>query len=208
MKPLTKRQQVVLDFVCDFAGDRGFSPSLREIGEAMGLANISAVRGHVAALERKGYLKKEPDKPRAISIIQPPSLMSRLKRRLHEYARTDEGVFHQVVYGIILAARRLQPLFHAETREYLDEAIDHLRSEHGWKVKRKRVENDHLVLVVAVWPNHSPDLAASRIRSAIENSFKRHGIGNAQRLWARGYAITTDLDQLDEIERQFLATCS
>jgi len=74
MRPLTPRQQAILDFVSQFSRERGFAPSLREIGQAVGLANTSAVRGHVAALERKGVLRKEPDQPRSISVVtSPPS---------------------------------------------------------------------------------------------------------------------------------------
>lgn len=72
MRPLTPKQQAILDFVGEFSRDRGFAPSLREIGEAVGLTNVSAVRGHVAALEKKGCLRKEPDQPRSISVVTPP----------------------------------------------------------------------------------------------------------------------------------------
>jgi repressor LexA len=207
MKLLTQRQQVILEFVSEFSCNRGFSPSLREIGEAIGLPNVSAVRGHVAALEKKGYIRKEPDKPRSISIIQAQSLMSRIKRKLHEFARTDEGVIHKVAYGIVLATKQLSPLLLPETREYLDEALTRLCTEHGWKLTNKRIKPDHIVIGIEVWPNHSPELTVVRIRTSIENSLKRHKLLKNQHLWTKGYAVTTDLEQLDEIERQFLETC-
>ena len=207
MRLLTQRQQAVLDFVCEFSQERGFSPSLREIGQAVGLVNVSAVRGHVAALERKGYIRKEPDQPRSISVVKSPSLMSRIKRKLHEFARTDEGVLHKVRYGIVLATWGLKPLLHADTRSYLDEAVNHLCVEHGWRSMETRVRPDHLILVVEVWPNHSPELTARRVRAATENALKRHGVEAMGRVWARGYAITTNLEELDEIVRQFLAAC-
>jgi hypothetical protein len=69
------------------------------------------------------------------------------------------------------------------------------------------VQGGHLVLVVEVWPNHSPDLTARRIRAAAEHALRRRGLRRAERLWARGYAVTTDLEQLDEMEQQFLETC-
>jgi len=207
MKLLTQRQQVILEFVSEFSCNRGFSPSLREIGEAIGLPNVSAVRGHVAALEKKGYLRKEPDKPRSISIVQSPSLISRIKRKLHEFARTDEGVIHKVAYGIVLATKQCLPLLQPETREYLDESLTRLCTEHGWKLISKRVKPDRIAIVVEVWPNHSPELTVVRIRTSIENSFKRHKFLKAQHLWTKGYAVTTDIEQMDEIERQFLKTC-
>jgi repressor LexA len=207
MKLLTQKQQIILEFVSDFSCSRGFSPSLREIGEAIGLPNVSAVRGHVAALERKGYIRKEPDKPRSISVIQSPSLMSLIKRKLHEFARTDEGVIHKVAYGIVLATKQCLPLLQPEIREYLDESLARLCTEHGWKLANKRVKPNHIVIVIEVWPNHSPELTVARIRTSIENLLKRHKLLKNQHLWTKGYAVTTDLEQLDEIERQFVATC-
>jgi REP element-mobilizing transposase RayT len=206
MRPLTPRQQAVLSFVSEFSRERGFAPSLREIGEAVGLVNVSAVRGHVAALEKKGCLRKEPDQPRSISVVGPPSLMSRLKRKLHEFARTDEGVLHRVQYGVVLATRGLQPFLQHDARSCLEETLGRLGAEHGWRFIQRRIHPDHLVLAVEVWPNHSPELTAHRVRAATENALKRHGLRAVSHVWARGYAVTTDLGQLDEIVRQFMAT--
>ena len=205
MRPLTPRQQAILDFVGEFSRDRGFAPSLREIGQAVGLTNISAVRGHVAALAKKGRLRKEPDQPRSISVVSSPSLISRIKRKLHEFAKTDEGVLHSVQYGVVLATGCLQPLLQHEEKTCLEETLSRLGIEHGWKFIQKRIHPDHLVLVVQVWPNHSPELTAHRLRTATENAFKRQRLRGVSRIWARGYAVTTDLGQLDEIVRQFLA---
>jgi REP element-mobilizing transposase RayT len=204
MRPLTPRQQAILDFVGEFSRDRGFAPSLREIGEAVGLTNVSAVRGHVAALEKKGYLRKEPDQPRSISVVASPSLISRLKRKLHEFAKTDEGVIHSVQYGVVLATQGLRPLLDREAKVRLEETLTHLGTEHGWKIVQKRVYPDHLVLVIEVWPNHSPELAARRLRAATESTLGRQVRGASNHIWARGYAVTTNLAQLDEIVRQFL----
>ena len=205
MRPLTPKQQAILDFVGEFSRDRGFAPSLREIGEAVGLTNVSAVRGHVAALEKKGALRKEPDQPRSISVIRSPSLLSRIKRKLHEFARTDEGVLHSVQYGVVLATQGLGPLLQHDAGTCLEDTLRRLGAEHGWKFIQQRIHPDHLVLVVEVWPNHSPELTARRLRAATENALKRHGHVAANRVWARGYAVTTNPAQLDEIVRQFLA---
>lgn len=204
MRPLTPRQQAIFDFVGEFSRDRGFAPSLREIGEAVGLTNISAVRGHVAALEKKGFLKKQPDQPRTISVVACPSLMSRIKRKLHEFARTDEGVLHRVQYGVVLATQGLQPLLQHDAKACLEETLSRLGAEHGWKFIQKRIHPDHLVLVVEVWPNHSPELTAHRLRAAVQNALRRRGLRAANRIWARGYGVTTNIEQLDEIVRQFL----
>jgi len=68
---LSKRQQDILDFIKQEVRSKGYPPSVREIGEAVGLASSSTVHGHLARLENKGLIRRDPTKPRAIEIIQP-----------------------------------------------------------------------------------------------------------------------------------------
>ncbi|MBS4217651.1 transcriptional repressor LexA [Bacillus sp. FJAT-49711] len=71
MIKLSKRQQDILDFIKFEVKSKGYPPSVREIGEAVGLASSSTVHGHLARLENKGLIRRDPTKPRAIEIIQP-----------------------------------------------------------------------------------------------------------------------------------------
>ncbi|MCJ8006364.1 transcriptional repressor LexA [Lederbergia wuyishanensis] len=71
MIKLSKRQQDILDFIKMEVKSKGYPPSVREIGEAVGLASSSTVHGHLARLENKGLIRRDPTKPRAIEIIQP-----------------------------------------------------------------------------------------------------------------------------------------
>ena len=66
---LSKRQQDILDFIKSEVRQKGYPPSVREIGEAVGLASSSTVHGHLARLESKGLIRRDPTKPRAIEII-------------------------------------------------------------------------------------------------------------------------------------------
>jgi len=66
---LTDRQRQTLEFIATTVAERGYPPSVREIGEAMGLASSSTVHSHLQALQRKGYLKIDPTKPRAIEVL-------------------------------------------------------------------------------------------------------------------------------------------
>jgi repressor LexA len=66
---LTERQRQVLELVAEMVAERGYPPSVREIGEALGLASSSTVHSHLQALQRKGYLKIDPTKPRAIEVL-------------------------------------------------------------------------------------------------------------------------------------------
>jgi repressor LexA len=65
---LTPRQQEILVFIEKTVGDRGYPPSVREIGEAVGLASPSTVHSHLHTLQRLGYLRRDPTKPRAIEL--------------------------------------------------------------------------------------------------------------------------------------------
>ncbi|WP_223700107.1 transcriptional repressor LexA [Sutcliffiella deserti] len=65
---LSKRQQDILNFIKKEVQDKGYPPSVREIGEAVGLASSSTVHGHLARLESKGLIRRDPTKPRAIEI--------------------------------------------------------------------------------------------------------------------------------------------
>jgi len=76
-KGLTKRQREILTYVMDSLQERGYPPSVREIGSALGLTSSSTVHSHLAALEKKGFIHRDPSKPRAIEILkdgasQPP----------------------------------------------------------------------------------------------------------------------------------------
>ena len=69
MVKISKRQQDILDFIKGEVKSKGYPPSVREIGEAVGLASSSTVHGHLARLESKGLIRRDPTKPRAIEIL-------------------------------------------------------------------------------------------------------------------------------------------
>jgi repressor LexA len=68
---LTLRQRKVLEMIRDSVDTRGYPPSLREIGEVVGLTSPSSVAHQLKMLERKGYLRRDPHRPRAIEIVIP-----------------------------------------------------------------------------------------------------------------------------------------
>jgi repressor LexA len=79
--PLTARQQQVLEFVDQEVRRRGYPPSVREIGEAVGLSSSSTVHAHLGALQDKGYLRRDPTKPRAIEVCYEPDSGAVVDRR-------------------------------------------------------------------------------------------------------------------------------
>jgi repressor LexA len=66
---LTGRQQEIWGFLVDYLDGHGYPPTVREIGEAVGLASPSTVHAHLANLERAGLLRRDPTKPRALELI-------------------------------------------------------------------------------------------------------------------------------------------
>jgi repressor LexA len=68
---LTPRQRRILEFISDTVRERGYPPTVREIGEAVGLTSSSSVHAQLANLERRGHLHKDPTKPRAVTLTEP-----------------------------------------------------------------------------------------------------------------------------------------
>jgi repressor LexA len=66
---LTDRQQQILDLIHNTVRARGYPPSVREIGDAVGLSSPSTVHSHLSTLVREGYLRRDPSKPRAIEVL-------------------------------------------------------------------------------------------------------------------------------------------
>ena len=69
---LTPRQQEILEFIDVQISDRGYPPSVREIGDAVGLTSPSTVHSHLATLQDRGFIQRDPSKPRAIKVRLDP----------------------------------------------------------------------------------------------------------------------------------------
>lgn len=69
-KPLSKRQQAIYDFICEYSKEHSYPPSVREIGAAVGLASPSTVHTHLKVLEQRGYITRDSNKPRTIEVVQ------------------------------------------------------------------------------------------------------------------------------------------
>jgi repressor LexA len=78
---LTQRQREILEIIEQHMRDRGYPPSVREIGDAVGLASPSTVHSHLNTLERLGFLRRDPTKPRALEVRFDPSSGAAVERR-------------------------------------------------------------------------------------------------------------------------------
>jgi len=79
-KHLSSRQRKVLECIKETVRVRGYPPSVREIGETVGLSSSSTVHGHLQRLEEKGFIRRDPLKPRAIEVLDP---MGQGRRSVH-----------------------------------------------------------------------------------------------------------------------------
>ena len=68
-KQITDRQRQILDLILETVDRRGYPPSVREIGDAVGLSSPSTVHSHLSSLVDQGYLRRDPTKPRAIEVV-------------------------------------------------------------------------------------------------------------------------------------------
>jgi repressor LexA len=120
---LTRRQQAILDVIRDSVERRGYPPSIREICESAGLASTSSVAHQLAMLERKGFLRRDPNRPRAVDVrtsAGAPAKKGKAARRAlavtDDAPRGDTPVFVPVVGriaagGPILAEQMIEDLF-------------------------------------------------------------------------------------------------
>jgi repressor LexA len=100
---LSERQSKILEFIKQEIHKKGYPPSVREIGEAVGLLSSSTVHGHLQTLEDKGYIRRDPTKPRAIEILDSSS-----------EALDNRKVIHIPIIGRVTAG---QPILAVENVE-------------------------------------------------------------------------------------------
>ncbi|MEX3611137.1 transcriptional repressor LexA [Rothia sp. LK2588] len=72
-RPLTARQQKILTAIAEAIENRGYPPSMREIGDIVGLASLSSVTHQLSRLEEMGYIRRDPKRPRAIEVLDEPT---------------------------------------------------------------------------------------------------------------------------------------
>jgi repressor LexA len=87
---LTPRQQRILNVIRDSLENRGYPPSMREIGELVGLTSSSSVSHQLKMLEQKGFIKRDPNRPRAIEVFLPEVLAARRSIGAAEETSYDE----------------------------------------------------------------------------------------------------------------------
>ena len=124
-RTLTPKQRQILRFIHDKVRERGYPPSVREIGEALGLRSTSTVHAHLSRLEEKGFIRRDPAKPRAIELLERDA---------------DGGALEVPILGRVAAG---QPLLAAEQVEgWLSLPASIVRGERAFLL---RVRGDSMV---------------------------------------------------------------
>src|ERR1051325_5894281 len=103
MQGLTQRQEQTLDFIRQSIEERGYPPTLREIGEYMGIRSTNGVNDHLRALERKGYLRREDMKSRALRVVDQSDRGGAPKAPTDENL-IDVRILRRVAAGLALLA--------------------------------------------------------------------------------------------------------
>src|SRR6201985_13838 len=136
MQGLTARQEQTLDFIRRSIEERGYPPTLREIGEYMGIRSTNGVNDHLRALERKGYLRREDMKSRALKLVSSVSGESS-----NSVKANDDDVVEVQVLGRVAAGL---PLY-AEENVIDTVRVDRMLVRGGREVFGLRVTGDSMI---------------------------------------------------------------
>lgn len=137
MQGLTKRQEQTLDFIRKSIEERGYPPTLREIGESMGIRSTNGVNDHLRALERKGYLRREDMKSRALKLVEEPTSPAVTERA----SVSDEDMVEVAILGRVAAGL---PLL-AEENVVDTVRVDRMLVRGGRDVFGLRVAGDSMI---------------------------------------------------------------
>ncbi len=170
---LTRRQQSILDVIRDSVERRGYPPSIREICESAGLASTSSVAHQLAMLERKGFLRRDPNRPRAVDVRSQAAVTAgkgKAARRAvavtDDAPRGDRPVFVPVIGriaagGPILAEQMIEDVFPlpksivGEGTLFMlkvvgDSMVDAAIADGDWVVVRQQPDAENGVIVAAM----------------------------------------------------------
>lgn len=157
---LTGKRKQILDFIAEELAARGYPPSVREIGHAVGLTSSSTVHAHLNTLERQGYLRRDPTKPRAMEVRYDQSSGAAIQRRpaqhvplVGDVAAGTDVLAHENVEEVLPLPADFTgegPLFMVRVRG--DSMVDAGILDGDYVVARQQPEADKGEIVVAGIP--------------------------------------------------------
>ncbi len=162
---LTPRQRKVLEVIRDSVERRGYPPTVREIGEAVGLTSTSSVSHQLSTLQKKGFLRRDPSRPRAVDVRmpgeQPPPAETAAEREAHPTPAYVPVVGRIAAGGPILAEQAVEEVFPLP-RELVgtgtlfllkvvgDSMVDAAIADGDWVVVRQQPNADNGDIVAAM----------------------------------------------------------
>ncbi len=120
---LTQRQRQVLDFISASITERGFPPTLREIGEHFGIRSTNGVNDHLKALEKKGYLKREDLKSRAMRPVDMPDVVSIESQRAKKIRAANDDFMDIPILGRVAAGQPILAVENVEDKVRVDRML-------------------------------------------------------------------------------------
>jgi repressor LexA len=139
---ITDRQQQILDLILETVNRRGYPPSVREIGDAVGLSSPSTVHSHLSSLVEQGYLRRDPTKPRAIEVVDQGH-----DADLRRAPLRDVPLVGRIAAGSpILAEEDIEEIFPLPTEFVGNEPVFMLRVRGDSMIDAGILDNDFVVI--------------------------------------------------------------
>lgn len=172
---LTKRQNEILDFILAEIAKKGYPPSVREIGQAIGLSSSSTVHSHLAALEKKGYIRRDPTKPRALEVFESKIQSAAAPEQVHAHFR-NLPLVGQVAAGIpILAEENVEDTISVPAELTTDEGNFILRVRGESMIEAGILDGDLIIVREQKTANNGDIVVAMIEDEATVKRFFRHG---------------------------------
>lgn len=133
MEELTERQLSILNYIIKEINEKGYPPSVREIGKAVGLKSPASVHNHLKSLEKYDYIRRDPSKPRAIEVLHDPN---------SDEKKYEKELLHVPLIGKITAG---EPILAEENIEdYFPVPSDYIRT-HGKDLFMLKVQGESMI---------------------------------------------------------------
>ncbi|WP_028987285.1 transcriptional repressor LexA [Thermicanus aegyptius] len=154
MKKLSSRQREILEFIKKEVQTKGYPPSVREIGDAVGLASSSTVHGHLTRLEKKGLIRRDPTKPRAIEILDGD-------RKKEFYPIAHVPIVGKVTAGVpITAVENIEEYFPLPLSMVGDEQVFMLLVEGDSMIEAGILDGDYVIVRQQEYANNGEIVVA------------------------------------------------
>lgn len=173
-KPRGDNQQRILDFIKEEVQKKGYPPSVREIGDAVGLKSTSTVHGHLVRLEKKGLLHRDSMKPRAMEVTNDPSFSRQ--------GNVMVPIVGRVTAGIPILAEENVEDYLPVAENMLSDGDHFILSVRGESMIQAGILDGDYVVVHKQPDAYNGDIVVAMIEddATVKRFFKEHGVFRLQ----------------------------